>query len=248
MRPFSTAVAGLALIAGLTACSIGWNNDDKDNGVAPSGSGAQRSYDVTGFSEVDLRGADDVDVRVGPNFSVKAEGPAEELDQLRIAREGDTLRVGRKSGVGFKWNSNRTVRVHVTLPRLAGASVSGSGTMKVDRVDGGNFEGAVAGSGTLDIGAARVDAAAFSIAGSGDARVAGTARSLEVDIAGSGNLVAPGLRAESARVSIAGSGDARATVEGAAKVDIMGSGDVDLGPRARCQVSKMGSGSVRCGG
>lgn len=246
MRPISTAAVGLALIGALTASSWGWKDDQKGDPVAASGSGNGRSYNVSGFSQIDLRGADNVDVRVGPAFAVRAEGPADELDRLRLARDGDTLRIGRRDGAGFKWGRSRPVLVHVSLPRLAGAAVSGSGAMTIDRVEGGAFGGAVSGSGKLDIGALRVDDASFSIAGSGDARVAGSARSLKVNIAGSGNLVAPGLRASSARVSVAGSGDARATVNGDATVSIMGSGNVDLGPNARCKVSRMGSGSVRC--
>ncbi|MEG8023316.1 DUF2807 domain-containing protein [Sphingomonas aurantiaca] len=93
----------------------------------------------------------------------------------------------------------------------------------------------------------QVDAAKFSIAGSGTARASGTARDLNVEIAGSGDVDGTRLQAKSAKVEIAGLGSVRAVVDGPAKVDMMGSGDVDLGPRSRCTISKMGTGSVRCG-
>ena len=237
----------LALFAGLTACSFSWGDDDKGGpGVVGVGGGTQRTYPVTGFSGVDLRGADDVDVRVGTAYSVRAEGPAKELDSLRIMQDGDTLQIGRRHTTGIGWGHHDKVRIFVTLPRLAVAGVAGSGTMAIDRVEGAKFVGELAGSGDLKLAAMNVDAAEFSIAGSGDVSAAGTARSLDVDIAGSGNLDAPGLHAQRADVDVAGSGDVRALVAGPAKVDIMGSGDVDLGPQAKCTVSKMGSGSARC--
>ncbi len=236
----------IAMLAGLTACSFDWDDDKGGPGVAGSGSGAARTYAIADFTGIDLQGADDVDVRVGTGFSVRAEGAAKDLDNLRIDKEGTTLTVGRRKIAGMSWSDRDKVKVYVTLPRLAAAGVAGSGTMTVDRIEGGSFKAGIAGSGTLAIATMTVDQANFSIAGSGDASAAGTARALAINVAGSGSLDAPRLTAQSASVSIAGSGDVRATVNGTAKVNIMGSGDVDLGRGATCTVNKMGSGSVRC--
>ena len=235
MRPIA-----YALLATLAACSIG-----SGDGVAAQGSGTQRSFPIDGFEKVELAGSDDVVVRVGPAFSVRAEGPAEVLDRLRIEKDGDTLEVGRKRDSGYVRGK---ARVLVTMPRIVGAAVAGSGNMQVDRAGGAKFDGSLAGSGNLQIGQLRADEVEFSVAGSGTARVAGAAKKLEVNIAGSGSIDAPQLTANEAEVSIAGSGNVRATVNGRAEVNMMGSGDVDLGARASCKVSKMGSGSVRCGG
>jgi hypothetical protein len=237
----------LGLIIPLAACSFSWNGDDEGSGAAASGSGTTRTYQITDFNGIDLRGSDDVDVRVGTGFSVRAEGPSDQLDRLRIERDGETLDIGRKNGTNFGWSKGAKVKVYVTLPRLTEANVSGSGNMAVDRVEGSGFKGGIAGSGNLTLAAIQVDGAKFSIAGSGTARASGTARDLKVEIAGSGNVDGSKLQAQSAKVEIAGSGSVRAVVNGAAKIDIMGSGDVDLGPNAHCTTSKMGSGTVRCG-
>ena len=237
----------LGLIIPLAACSFSWNGDDEGSGAAASGAGTARTFQVTDFDQIDLRGSDDVDVRVGTGFSVRAEGPSEQLDRLKIDRDGETLKIGRKNGTNFGWSKGAKVKVYVTLPRLTDATVTGSGNMAVDRVEGSGFAGGIAGSGNLDIAALRVDAAKFSIAGSGTARARGSARDLKVEIAGSGDLDGTALQAQSAEVEIAGSGSVRAVVDGSAKVEMMGSGDVDLGPKSRCTISKMGSGSVRCG-
>jgi hypothetical protein len=236
----------IAMLAGLSACSFDWDEDKGGPGVAASGSGAARTYAIADFTGIDLRGADDVDVRVGTGFSVRAEGKARDLDMLRIDKEGSTLTVGRRKMSGMSWGDRDKVKVYVTLPRLANAGVAGSGTMTVDRIEGGSFDGGVAGSGTLAIATMAVDKASFSIAGSGDASAAGVARTMDINIAGSGSLDAPRLTAQRATVSIAGSGDVRAAVNGPAKVDIMGSGDVDLGRGATCTVNKMGSGGASC--
>lgn len=209
---------------------------------------ATRGFDVRGFDRVALRGSDDVVVRVGGAESVTATGPQQVLDKLEVKVVDGELRIGREKGWSWGWSrdQDRTV-VTVTLPLLRGASVAGSGDMKVDNVQTASFSGAVAGSGHLSIASLAADAASFDIAGSGDATVAGAAKSIDVSIAGSGNLDARGLKSERAKISIAGSGDVRAAVSGEADVSILGSGDVDIAGTPRCRVSKMGSGDVRCG-
>jgi hypothetical protein len=234
----------------LAACSFGSSSDADAQGsaVPASGSGNARTFTVADFDSVDLRGADDVDVRVGSGFSVRAEGPSAILDRLRIVRDGRKLRIGRQKNKSFDWGGDDKVRVLVTMPRIAGATVSGSGDMTVDRIEGARFDGAVAGSGGMALSAMQVDEASLSVAGSGDVKATGAAKRLVVEIAGSGDVDARDVRADTARVSIAGSGSMRAKVTGTADVDVAGSGDVDLGEGARCSVRSRGSGTVRCGG
>jgi hypothetical protein len=241
----------VALIAALplAACSFHSGGSDSKPGVAGSGTGTTRSFAIADFTGVELRGSDDVDVRVGTGFSVRAEGPSEELDKLKIEKVGGTLRVGRIDGNSFHWGGgdHDKVKVYVTMPRIAEASIAGSGDMTVDRAEGQSFTGDSAGSGDLDVAAINVETGKFSIAGSGDMTLKGSAKKLTIDIAGSGGVDAPGLTAQGADVSIAGSGSVRADVKGSAAVSVMGSGDVDLGPGAKCATSKMGSGDVKCG-
>src|SRR3546814_16152650 len=62
--------------------------------VAAQGSGTSRSYDVTGFDQVDLRGSDDIDVRVGPAFAIQATGPAALPNTPDILPPGHPTKVG----------------------------------------------------------------------------------------------------------------------------------------------------------
>ena len=237
----------LALLP-LAACSAGASSgvDSGPPGIAAQGSGATRTYPVDGFTAVSLRGSDDVDVRVGPGFSVRADGDADVLDQVKIWKEGTTLMVGRLNRTGINFGGNHA-KIAVTLPALTEAAIAGSGNLSVDRVQGAAFTGKAAGSGNLSVAALQVARADVSLAGSGNLKLAGSAQQLAARIAGSGNVDAGDLRASQADISVAGSGNVRATVDGPAKVSVMGSGDVDLGGKAQCQTTKMGSGSVRCG-
>jgi len=236
----------LFAILPLMGCSL--DSDASEPGAGGSGSGTSRTFAVADFTALSLRSSDDVDVRVGTGFSVRAEGPRAELDKLKIERVGATLRIGRKDGNGFSWGSTDAVKVFVTMPRVAAAAIAGSGDMTIDRVEGQRFDGDTAGSGNLDVALLGVREAKLSIAGSGDMTLKGTADRLTVSIAGSGDIDASGVKANGASVSVMGSGGVRANVTGAATVSVVGSGDVDLGTGAKCAISKIGSGEVKCGG
>lgn len=235
----------------LAACGGGasYASDGDDPGIAPTGSGNQRSYAANGFARIGLSGPDGATVRVGPGFSVTAEGDPAVLERLVVKVKDNRLLLGRKRnwGGGDAGSNRGTARFTVTLPRLSGVSVAGSGDVTVDKAEADEFRAAIAGSGNLAVAALRTKTLSASIAGSGDFTAGGTAEALSASVAGSGNIEAPGLTATSADVSIAGSGNVRARVNGDAKVSIVGSGDAELGPGARCTVSKVGSGSARCG-
>jgi len=244
MRPFLL----LALLP-LAACTEARSSGGE--GAPASGTGASRTYAVAGFTAVAAKGPDDVDIRVGPAFSIRAEGDPKVLDDLIIEKNGDALAVRRKSE-GFRWGGHDgdgakgRIKIFITMPSIAAADSTGSGDMTIDRVEGDGFKVGITGSGNLKVGTMKVQTADVSLTGSGDVTVAGTAKSGTFSTTGSGDVDAGGLSMSSADVSVMGSGSIKAVVNGPAKVDLMGSGDVTLTGGAKCTTSKMGPGDVSC--
>lgn len=241
----------LTALLPLAACHASWDHNGSHGGNVAEGKGTPtaRTYDATGFTGVDLRGPDDIQVKTGDTFSVRAEGDSKVLDRLEVRVVGGVLKIGRKdSDHGWLWGGNRDengVKIFVTLPHLNSASVAGSGNLTADKGEG-DFKAAVAGSGDLSVAGLQGGAVDLDLAGSGNLKVAGTATSFKASIAGSGDIDAKGLPVTSATVSIAGSGNVTGTVNGNANVSLIGSGDAELGGGAKCNVSKMGSGEARC--
>lgn len=245
-RPILAVPLLAALAMSVAACSFSWDGDDaQGSGVPAQGTGGTRSYAVRDFDAVALGGTGDVEVRVGGDWSVTATGAPEVLDKLVIERDGDTLKLGRKRGTS--WGKGDKVRFTVTMPRIEEASIGGAGSITVDRVPSGNFEGNIGGSGRLDIRNLAVDKAEFAIGGSGTVLASGRARALEATIGGSGNLQLKPLSTETAEITIAGAGNVEATASRTADVTILGSGNVTIGGGAKCSTTKMGGGTVRCG-
>jgi Putative auto-transporter adhesin, head GIN domain len=238
----STAAAIFAVCTATAACGQG----HAQNG----GTTVSRSFQVGNFQQIEVAGPYEVEVRTGANPAVSAQGSQKLLDQTVVEVEGGKLLIHpQEQHHFFQWGfgSHGKARFTVTVPQLSGATIAGSGDIRVDRVNGANFEGAVAGSGGLDIGALDVQSLKLSIAGSGGVKArSGRAQSARYEIAGSGDLDARGIATQQVKVSIAGSGGVQAHASGTADVSIMGSGDVEVAGGAKCSVSKAGSGNVRC--
>jgi hypothetical protein len=238
----SIAAAVIAASAATSACG---QHRSEDGGPTVS-----RNYQIGNFQQIEVAGPYDVEVRTGSNASVSARGGQKLLERTIVEVKGDKLIIHPERQKGWfhmGWSNHGNAKFRVTVPQLTGATIAGSGDIRIDRVTGNSFEGVVAGSGGLDVGTLDVQQLKLAIAGSGGAKAgSGKAQTAKYDIAGSGDVDAGQVTTQDVDVSIAGSGSIRAHSSGTAKVSIMGSGDVDISGGAKCSISKAGSGDVRC--
>ncbi|WP_164118994.1 head GIN domain-containing protein [Sphingorhabdus sp. Alg239-R122] len=237
-------VAAMALALGGCNVDIGsYSGFDKD-------SAALTGADISGenFTDVALLGPDSLIVKNGPAYAISAEGDSDTLEQLRYVVKDGTLRIGRKDNDGiFNKSYGEAATITLTMPRLEGISVAGSGDAEVDKLEGKQAEANIAGSGNLKVAMVDVQQLENSIAGSGNITMAGSSDTIEISIAGSGDFEGGQLSADKAEVSIAGSGNASIKSDGTVEASIMGSGDVNVSGSAKCDSSIVGSGSLSCG-
>jgi hypothetical protein len=235
------AILSVTTALALAGCHAGGKTESRDAGPETS-----RTYQVGQFDRIAVAGPYDVAVTTGGDTQVAGSGGANLLEETEVLVEDGELviRPKKHKGMRFHWNNGKA-RFAVNVAALRGASIAGSGDVSVDKVDG-DFEGEVAGSGSIGVAAFNGGKTKVGIAGSGEFTGSGAVDALDVSIAGSGDVNLAGLTAKTADVSIAGSGNVRANATETAEVSIMGSGDVELGGGAKCNVKKAGSGNVRC--
>ena len=234
-----------SVLAITAACSAGAQNNGGGNARAElSGPRISRDFPAAGaFDRVNLAGPMDVDVRVGAQASVRAEGQAAGLDRLEIAVVDGELRIGTRPGTTGPLGN---IIVHVTVPALAAASLNGPGDIDIDRVQGARFAASVNGPGDMRLGELRVGEASFAVNGPGGIRAAGGAQRANANLSGPGNMRLAGFEAGDANVSLQGPGDIDLRATGNVAVSLAGPGDVTISGTARCTISKAGPGSVRC--
>jgi hypothetical protein len=208
---------------------------------------AQRSFPVQGFDQIDLTAAGDVEVHSGAVFSVAADGDPRLVDRLDIHLQGATLVIGWRKGPPVSINHGQHLRISVTMPRVAGVTLSGAGSIRVDRIDTPDFTATMRGAGAITLPAIRTRTVRLTMNGAGQINAAGTVDRVEARINGVGAIDAPALIAHAGHFEMNGTGSIKAHVDGPAEVHAGGMGSVRIFGKANCDVHKSGFGSVRCG-
>ncbi len=219
-------------------------------GVVAPAAAATRSYIVTDFNALRVEAPIEVVVESGRGVSAKGEGDADMLARLDFAVSAQTLtvRLVRSPYESRRERPDGPVRLHLTVPSLRRAQLSGSGNLKVSGLDRLRAELGSAGSGNLSVTGIQSDNLAITQAGSGTVTVAGRTNKLTVQTVGSGQLDGKALAAIDVGLAVEGSGSVDLAASRSAKVIATGSGTVTVTGKAACTVSHAGSGSVSCGG
>jgi hypothetical protein len=214
---------------------------------ATAASAAVRDFRIGGFDKVDLAAAATVQIRSGGAFAVRADGDDDLIRRLDVRVRQGTLVIAWLPDQAPHNMRNQRLNITVTMPRVAGASVSGAGTIGVDRADAPSFAGRVGGAGTLRIGMLKVGQASLDVSGTGSLEAAGTADRLVMHLTGVGSIKAGTLTARAGLIDMSGTGSVTARVNGPVEVKLSGLGSVSVLGQPQCVVRKSGWGSVRCG-
>ena len=210
---------------------------------------AERRYTVTDFDRIQVDGPFVVTVSTGKAPSATAEGSHTAIDRVSIDVQGRTLRVrpNRSAWGGYPGDDTGPLAIALTAHDLRGVSLTGSGTLTVDKAAAMRFDVAVSGSGGITLGQVEADNLVLGLLGSGRIVIGGKAETLRATIQGSGDLDAGALSVEDAEINSDTAGSIEVTVRETAKVTSTGPGDTHLAGSAACTVKALGAGRVVCG-
>lgn len=230
--PLSCAAACLAMLA-----------------CAPA-EAARRGFTVTSFDSITVSGPFTVRVTTGRGASAYVEGDADAIERIDVSVTGSTLRVGRSVSAwgGFPGEEDDGSAVlHLVTPALDRASLGGSGSLTIDRMEGGLVTIVLGGSGTLEVGEIDADRISANIAGDGRMSLAGHAEEGTVTMRGTGVLDAPALTIDNLTISLGGQGTATIAAETTAEVTLNGDGEITVLGDPGCTVERTGAGAIVCG-
>jgi len=212
------------------------------SGISGEGPVVERKLDIKGFDAIHLSTSANVFLTQGSNFEVRVVGQQNIIDNLTKNVTNGEWRIGFEKNV----RRHDKLELHITLPELRKAHISGSGDIKSTNALACNNEVSlsISGSGNivLDLEANAVNG---KIAGSGNIDLKGKADNLNLAISGSGNIHASALTGRQAVIAIAGSGNCKVNASEDLDVRISGSGDVQYTGRPRINTKISGSGSLR---
>ncbi len=194
--------------------------------VEGNGNLKKETRDVGSFTAISSGGSWDVQIVYGNSNSIQIEGDDNLLPYIQTEVEKDTLKIDSKKYVNIQ--SHKKITVYVSVTKLTGISLAGSGdiTGKGDFTNNDKTSFSLAGSGNIQIDFKTIETVGISIAGSGNVKLSGAAQKVTASIAGSGNANCENVVADDLSASIAGSGHVKCTANKSVKASIMGSGDV----------------------
>lgn len=209
----------LVALLGLSGCLV---MDGSSPGIEGSGVIKTETRKVQAFHAVELRGAADVQIRVGGETALSVSADDNLLPIIETAVQNGKLIVTSKE----PYHTRARIVVNVATPTLDGAEISGSGDLVATDVKSESFSA--------------------SITGSGDLSAIGVVKTLSAGITGSGDLKLGELTAEAVDIRISGSGSARVNAAKSLNASITGSGEIThKGGAKDVNTSITGSGSVK---
>lgn len=157
---------------------------------------------LSGFTRVAASGGYDVNVAVGPAFTVNVTGPG--ADRVRTEVQGDTLLVHPVPG--FHWGRRPRADISVTMPRVTGLETSSGAD--------------------IDARGLNADALTLDASSGSDLRVAGACRTLDATSSSGADIDASALRCESGSADASSGSDIRVNVSG--RLDVEASSGADI--------------------
>lgn len=204
-----------------------------------------RVYVVQNFIGISYSLPVNLQVSISDKYEVKASGPAEDIDNIVVEKNGNSITIKSKSN---RHRFDSDTRLYVSLPVLSKISMSGSGNISVNGVvKSESLTVDLAGSGDIQFQAMDINKASISVAGSGNVKLKDSSKATYgiYRVAGSGDISFTALQAKKVDVNIAGSGNVKAFASEDLNVKIAGSGNLTCtGSPKNVEKMKFGSGSV----
>lgn len=234
-------LAGL-FVVGSRSCHFDGPNFDFGPGFHPQGAVTTETRSLSDFHTVDLGVSGDVEISQGESFNVSVTTNSDLMHLLRTKVDNGRLVIDFEENV----SGYEKLLIQITMPKLDGISVGGSGNVVAKTPIQSEFmDLVVAGSGDIRIDNLTTNNLDADIAGSGNISLGGSASDADFSIAGSGDVDAKNLKTLNCSAEISGSGGIECHVQEKLKAAISGSGDVFYSGEPQTEVAVSGSGSVQ---
>ncbi|KGB51829.1 hypothetical protein FG91_03877 [Sphingopyxis sp. LC81] len=211
--------------------------------------GAEKRYGLTGFETIDVSADVTVEVVTRAPVSAVATGPQDALDRLSVeARDGRLVISERQFAGDEKRRGPRgPVTVRINAANLRAATLSGAGSLQIDRLKGQRAMVGLRGPGRLIVGQISTDRLQVAMIGNGTMTLGGAAKNAQMTLSGAGAIDAGALSVDELISDSEGAGDHILRAVKSAAITSRGIGKTVVLGKPVCTVRNVGSGSVTCG-
>jgi hypothetical protein len=211
--------------------------------------GAEKRYGLTSFETIDVSADVTVEVVTRAPVSAVATGPQDALDRLSIEARDGKLVIGERQFAGDekRRGPRGPVIVRVNAANLRAATLSGAGSLQIDKLKGQRATVGLRGPGRLIVGQISTDRLQVAMIGNGTMTLGGAAKNAQMTLSGAGAVDARTLSVDELISDSEGAGDHVLRAVKSAAVTARGIGKTVVLGKPVCTVRNIGSGSVTCG-
>jgi hypothetical protein len=167
---------------------------------------ATRNYDTGAFEAVSVAAGVDVEVTLGSSRSIVAESRFGDFDELRIAVQGNTLKIDRPPRGWFQFR-RPDFKVRVVTPVLHSVTASSGADVMVSGTSEGNFAIDASSGSDVQVSGIKASSVKASASSGSDLELSGTCLSLEVTASSGSDLDADNLKCENVTVQASSGSD-----------------------------------------
>ena len=200
-----------------------------------------RTYDFTGFSEVEIEDAFIASVTYADTFSINVTARENVINRVNVSVEGNTLKLGL-DGWSWLWFLRGTPTAVITMPALSalkisgasqvdvqgfssgddlGIEVSGASTINFDDMESGDFNAVISGASRVR-GSLNAAGSDFELSGASQLELTGKADDLKIEASGASNVNLAGFPADNADIELSGASRGEVSVSGELDVTLSG--------------------------
>lgn len=202
---------GISVLTAVTVLAVGAQADhgDDDNNYG-HGKTVTQTYDFDDFDSVSIGGVYEVDIKVGPSYSISLTGNEDQMENVKVKSEDGMLYLGKKDKKykKKKQHNHKGIIAKITLPDLEALRVSGVASGDVENVDADDFD--------------------LSVSGVAEVNIDGTCNALTARVSGVGELDAENFKCKDVNVTLSGVGEVSVHASESVDVKASGVGDVQV--------------------
>ena len=194
-------------------------------GVRGSGNSAEKVYQVSDFSAVEVATLGNLFIEFGDTEGLRIEADDNLLRYFEVEVRNGTLKIEHKDVVTLI--PKEPIYFYLSARELNRITVSGLCNVEVEDVETDRFTVAISGGGNVDLEELNADTFVVNISGLGDLYIeGGEVEEQEILISGGGNVKARALETAETTIRVSGLGSATVNVRDHLKVTISGDGSV----------------------
>jgi hypothetical protein len=168
-----------------------------------------QTFDVVGFTGIEVDGHVELNVSVGEKFFVEISGREVDMERLRVEVEDGVLRIYKERRKrGSRRGRSKKLHATIRLPKLNSLEIDGMSDAEIRNIDSDNFS--------------------LSVDGHGEINLSGKCGTSEIDVDGHAEIDGREFKCQNVSLDVDGHGEIEIYAGETLEVDIDGHGNVEI--------------------